>query len=49
MKTAYREFADRVGEVVGALNKMGVSPRDLIVILQAMHAAGGLQAEIETM
>jgi flagellar P-ring protein precursor FlgI len=38
-----------VGEVVGALNKMGVSPRDLIVILQAMHAAGGLQAEIETM
>lgn len=38
-----------VGDVVGALNKMGVTPRDLIVILQAMHAAGGLQAEIETM
>lgn len=38
-----------VGDVVGALNRMGVTPRDLIVILQAMHAAGGLQAEIETM
>lgn len=38
-----------VGEVVAALNRMGVSPRDLIVILQAMHAAGGLHADIETM
>jgi flagellar P-ring protein precursor FlgI len=38
-----------VGEVVGALNRMGVTPRDLIVILQAMQAAGGLQAEIETL
>ncbi len=38
-----------VGDVVGALNKMGVTPRDLIVILQAMQAAGGLQAQIETL
>jgi len=38
-----------VGDVVGALNRMGVTPRDLIVILQAMQAAGGLQAEIETL
>jgi flagellar P-ring protein precursor FlgI len=37
-----------VGDVVQALNELGVSPRDLIVILQAMRAAGGLQAEIET-
>lgn len=37
-----------VGEVVNALNAMGVSPRDLIVILQAMRAAGGLHAEIES-
>ena len=36
-----------VGEVVSALNRMGVTPRDLIVILQAMHTAGGLVAEIE--
>ncbi len=38
-----------VGDVVSALNKMGVTPRDLIVILQAMQAAGGLQAQIETL
>ncbi len=37
-----------VGDVVGALNSMGVTPRDLIVILDAMRAAGGLQAEIES-
>lgn len=38
-----------VGDVVSALNAMGVSPRDLIIILQAMRAAGGLHAEIETL
>jgi flagellar P-ring protein precursor FlgI len=38
-----------VGDVVSALNAMGVTPRDLIVILQSMQAAGGLHAEIETM
>lgn len=38
-----------VGDVVGALNAMGVTPRDLIVILQSMREAGGLQAEIESM
>lgn len=37
----------RVGDVVNALNAMGVSPRDLIVILQSMRAAGGIQAEIQ--
>ncbi len=40
---------DTVGDVVSALNRMGVSPRDLIVILQAMREAGGIQADIETM
>ena len=29
-----------------ALNNMGVKPRDLIVILQAIRAAGALHAEI---
>ncbi len=38
-----------VGDVVGALNAMGVTPRDLIVILQSMRVAGGLHAEIEVM
>jgi flagellar P-ring protein precursor FlgI len=38
-----------VGDVVSALNAMGVTPRDLIVILQAMRSAGGLHADIETL
>ncbi len=36
-----------LGEVVMALNAIGVSPRDLIDILQAIKAAGALEAEIE--
>ena len=34
-------------EVVRALNTIGVSPRDLITILQAIKAAGALQADIQ--
>jgi flagellar P-ring protein precursor FlgI len=33
--------------LVGGLNTLGVSPRDLITILQAIKSAGALQAEIE--
>ena len=33
--------------LVSGLNKLGVSPRDLITILQAVKSAGALQAEIE--
>ena len=36
-----------IGEVVNALNALGVSPRDLIAIFQAIKAAGALQAELE--
>ena len=36
-----------IGEVVNALNALGVSPRDLIAIFQALKAAGALQAELE--
>lgn len=36
-----------VEEVVRALNSVGVTPRDLIAILQAIKAAGALQAELE--
>ena len=32
--------------VVSALNTLGVSPRDVIAIVQALKAAGALQAEI---
>lgn len=34
-------------EVIAGLNAIGVTPRDLIAILQAMKAAGVLQAELE--
>ena len=36
-----------IGDVVKALNALGATPRDLIVILQAIKAAGALQAELE--
>jgi flagellar P-ring protein precursor FlgI len=35
-----------IGDVVRALNVLGVTPRDLISILQAVKAAGALQAEL---
>ena len=38
-----------LSELVAGLNALGVSPRDLISILQALKAAGALQAEIELM
>jgi flagellar P-ring protein precursor FlgI len=34
-------------ELVNGLNSLGIGPRDLISILQAIKAAGALQAEIE--
>jgi flagellar P-ring protein FlgI len=34
-------------DVVRALNSLGVSPRDLITILQAIKAAGALQADLQ--
>lgn len=36
-------------ELVDGLNALGVGPRDMISILQALKAAGALQAEIEVM
>lgn len=36
-----------LGDVVSALNAVGVTPQDLLVILQAMKAAGSLRAELE--
>lgn len=36
-----------LGELVRNLNKIGVTPRDLITILQSIKAAGALQAELE--
>jgi len=36
-----------LADVVKALNAVGVTPQDLLVILQAMKAAGSLRAELE--
>jgi hypothetical protein len=36
-----------LGELVNGLNALGVGPRDLIPILQAIKAAGALQADIQ--
>jgi flagellar P-ring protein precursor FlgI len=36
-------------QLVNGLNALGVTPRDMIAILQALKAAGAIQAEIEVM
>ena len=36
-------------QLVDGLNALGLSPRDLIAILQAIKAAGAIQADIEVM
>jgi flagellar P-ring protein precursor FlgI len=36
-------------ELVNGLNALGIGPRDLITILQAIKAAGALQADIQLM
>jgi flagellar P-ring protein precursor FlgI len=38
-----------LSQLVDGLNALGISPRDLISILQAIKATGALQAEIEVM
>ncbi len=37
----------RLSDVVGALNAIGVTPRDLVAILQSLRAAGALIADLE--
>jgi flagellar P-ring protein precursor FlgI len=34
-------------QMVASLNALGIGPRDLISILQAVKAAGAMQADIE--
>ena len=36
-----------LGDVIKALNALGVTPRDLIGILQALKSQGALQADLE--
>jgi len=49
VKLAVLESGVTLQDLVTGLNKLGVKPRDIITILQAIKAAGALQAEIEVM
>jgi flagellar P-ring protein precursor FlgI len=46
-KLVYISGAATLAQVVRALNTIGVSPRDLIAIVQALRQAGSLQADVE--
>lgn len=46
-KMAVLEEGVTLEELVNGLNALGVGPRDMIVILQTIKAAGALQADIE--
>ena len=39
--------AAQLSDVVRALNSLGATPQDLLAILQAIKAAGALNAELE--
>ncbi|MBX2995067.1 MAG: flagellar basal body P-ring protein FlgI [Bdellovibrionaceae bacterium] len=46
-KVAVLDSGVSVGDLVQALNKLGVSPKDLITLLQSIKAAGALHGELE--
>jgi flagellar P-ring protein precursor FlgI len=46
-KLIYISGAATLAQVVRALNTIGVSPRDLIAIVQALRVSGSLQADVE--
>ncbi|MEO5362176.1 MAG: flagellar basal body P-ring protein FlgI [Magnetococcus sp. DMHC-8] len=46
-KVLEMEAGVTLGELVRGLNAIGVTPRDLIAILQSIKASGALQAELE--
>lgn len=48
-KLAVLEGGVSLRDLVNGLNRLGASPRDIIVILQAIKAAGALHAELEVM
>jgi flagellar P-ring protein precursor FlgI len=41
------EESANVGDIVKAINRLGIAPKDLITILQSIKAAGALQAELQ--
>ena len=46
-RLVYISGAATLAQVVRALNTIGVSPRDLIAIIQALRESGSLQADVE--
>jgi len=48
-RLAVLESGVSLQELVNGLNALGIGPRDMITILQAIKAAGALQAEIEVL
>jgi flagellar P-ring protein FlgI len=46
-KVAVLDSQANVGELVQSLNKLGVTPKDLITLLQSIKAAGALHGELE--
>lgn len=46
-KIAVLDSGVSVGDLVQALNKLGVTPKDLITILQSIKSAGALHGELE--
>lgn len=46
-KVAVLDTGVNVGDLVQALNKLGVTPKDLISILQSIKAAGALHGELD--
>lgn len=49
VKLAALDTGVTLQDLVTGLNRLGMQPRDIITILQAIKAAGALQAEIEVM
>ncbi|HOO82283.1 MAG TPA: flagellar basal body P-ring protein FlgI [Alphaproteobacteria bacterium] len=49
VKLAMMESGVTLQDLVTGLNRLGMKPRDIITIIQAIKAAGALQAEIEVM
>lgn len=49
VKLAELETGVTLQDLVTGLNRLGMQPRDIITILQAIKAAGALQAEIEVL
>jgi flagellar P-ring protein precursor FlgI len=48
-KLAMLETGVTLQDLVTGLNRLGMQPRDIITIIQAVKAAGALQADIEVM